>query len=200
MDKPASLSTFSMKYPIWDRIFMVFPLVIVGTKEVDGSYDFAPKHMAMPMSWEDHFGFVCTPRHNTYQNAKREGAFTVSYPNPAQWIEASLSASPRSEDGHKHSLEMVETFPAEQVDGVLVADAYLHFECELDRIVDDFAENSLIVGKIVATHADSEMLRSVEQDDQELIYNHPLLSYLNPGRFAEIKETMAFPFPKGMKK
>jgi len=200
MDKPASLSTFTMKYPIWDRIFMVFPLVIVGTKEADGGYDLAPKHMAMPMSWEDHFGFVCTPRHNTYQNAKREGAFTVSYPNPAQWMEASLSASPRSEDGHKHSLEMVETFPAETVDGVLVADGYLYFECELDRIVDDFAENSLIVGKIVATHADSEMLRSVEQDDQELIYNHPLLSYLNPGRFAEIKETMAFPFPKGMKK
>ncbi len=200
MDKPASLSTFTMKYPIWDRVFMVFPLVIVGTKEVDGGYDLAPKHMAMPMSWEDHFGFVCTPRHNTYQNAKREGAFTVSYPNPAQWIQASLSASPRSDDGQKHSLELVETFPAETVDGVLVADGYLYFECELDRIIDDFAENSLIVGKIVATHADSEMLRSVEQDDQELIYNHPLLSYLSPGRFAEIKETMTFPFPKGMKK
>ncbi len=200
MKKPANLSTFSMKYPIWDRIFMVFPLVIVGTKEADGGYDLAPKHMAMPMSWKDHFGFVCTPRHNTYHNAKREGAFTVSYPNPTQWLQTSLTAEPRSEDGQKHSLELIETFPAETVDGVLVKDGYLHFECELDRIVDDFDENSLIVGKIVATHADSSMLRSVEQDDQELIFNHPLLSYLHPGRFAEIKETMAFPFPKGMKK
>ena len=200
MDKPANLSTFSMKYPIWDRVFMVFPLVIVGTKEADGSYDLAPKHMAMPMSWENHFGFVCTPQHNTYHNAKREGAFTVSYPNPSQWIQASLTASPRCEDGQKHSLELIETFPAETVDGVLVKDGYLHLECELDRIVDDFDANSLIVGKIVAAHADTSMLRSEEQDDQELIFNNPLLSYLHPGRFAEIKETMAFPFPKGMKK
>lgn len=200
MDKPANLSTFSMKYPIWDRVFMVFPLVIVGTKEADGDYDLAPKHMAMPMSWENHFGFVCTPRHGTYQNAKREGVFTVSYPNPEQWIQASLSAAPRSEDGHKHSVDLIETFPAETVDGVLVKDAYLHFECELDRVIDDFDENSLIVGKIIAAHADTSMLRSEEHDDQELIFNNPLLSYLHPGRFAEIKQTMAFPFPKGMKK
>ena len=200
MKKPSNLSSFSMKYPIWDRIFMVFPLVIVGTKEEDGSYDLAPKHMAMPMSWQNHFGFVCTPRHGTYHNAKREGAFTVSYPNPSQWLQTSLTASPRCDDGHKHALDLVETFPSEVVDGVLVADGYLYFECELDRIIDDFDVNSLIVGKIVATHVDSNSLRSVEQDDQELIFNNPLLSYLNPGRFAEIKTTMAFPFPKGMKK
>jgi len=200
MDKPANLSTFSMKYPIWDRVFMVFPLVIVGTKEADGDYDLAPKHMAMPMGWGNHFGFVCTPRHGTYQNAKREGVFTVSYPYPEQWIQASLSAAPRSEDGHKHSVDLIETFPAETVDGVLVKDAYLHFECELDRVIDDFDENSLIVGKIIAAHADTSMLRSEEHDDQELIFNNPLLSYLHPGRFAEIKQTMAFPFPKGMKK
>lgn len=200
MSKPENLSSFSMKYPIWDRIFMAFPLVIVGTREEDGSYDLAPKHMAIPMSWENHFGFVCTPRHGTYHNVKREGVFTVSYPNPSQWLQASLTASPRSEDGHKHALELVETFPAEVVDGVLVVDSYLYFECELDRVIDDFAENSLIVGKIIAAHADSDMLRSDEQDDQELIYEHPILSYIHPGRFSEIKQTVTFPFPKGMKK
>ncbi len=200
MSKPANLNTFSMKYPIWDRMFMVFPLIIVGTKEEDGSYDLAPKHMAMPMSWENYFGFVCTPRHNTYHNAKREGVFTVSYPNPSQWLQTSLTASPRCEDGQKHALELVETFPADTVDGVLVADAYLYFECELNRVIDNFGTNSLIVGKILSAHIDASALRSEEQDDQELIFNHPLVTYLHPGRFAEIKETMTFPLPKGMKK
>ena len=200
MQKPSSLADLSLKSPPWDRVFMVFPLVIVGTKEEDGSFDLAPKHMAMPLSWENHFGFVCTPRHGTYHNAKREGVFTVSYPNPSQWLQASLTASPRCEDGHKHALELVETFPAETVDGVLVSDGYLYFECELERIIDGFDDNSLIVGRIVAAHADESVIRSVEQDDQELIYNHPLLGYLHPGRFAEIRESMAFPFPKGMKK
>ena len=32
--------------------------------------------MAMPMSWKNHFGFVCTPRHNTYQNIQRSGQFS----------------------------------------------------------------------------------------------------------------------------
>ena len=200
MQKPSNLSSFSSKSHIWDRVFMVFPLVIVGTKEAGEDYDLAPKHMAMPVSWENHFGFVCTPRHGTYHNIKREGVFTVSYPNPSQWMQASLTASPRCDDGHKHALDLIETFPAEKVDGVLVADSYLYFECELDRIVDDFGVNSLIVGKIVTTHVAESALRSAEQDDQEVIFNQPLLSYLHPGRFAEIKQSLAFPFPKGMKK
>ena len=33
---------------LWQRVFAVAPLVLVGTKEGDG-YNFAPKHMAMPL-------------------------------------------------------------------------------------------------------------------------------------------------------
>jgi len=39
--------------PIWERFFWVAPLVLVGTLEVDGSHDLAPKHMAMPMGWKN---------------------------------------------------------------------------------------------------------------------------------------------------
>lgn len=200
MKKPSNLSSFSSDPPIWDRVFMVFPLVIVGTREKDGSYDQAPKHMAMPLSWQNHFGFVCTPRHSTYHNAKREGVFTVSYPKPSQWLQTALTASPRCEDGQKHALEVIETFPADSLDGEFVANGYLYFECELDRIIDDFDVNSLIVGRIVKTHVDNNALRAADQDDQDLLYNFPLLSYLHPGRFCEIRETTTFPFPKGMKK
>jgi len=63
--------------PIWERFFTVAPLVVVGTREEDGSYDLAPKHMATPMGWQNYIGFVCTPRHRTYHNVRRERAFTV---------------------------------------------------------------------------------------------------------------------------
>ena len=43
------LVELDMNLPIWDRFFWVAPLVLVGTMESDGSYDLAPKHMAMPM-------------------------------------------------------------------------------------------------------------------------------------------------------
>ncbi len=44
--------------PIWDRFYLVHPLVIIGTVESDGTIDLAPKHIAGPVSWENHFGFI----------------------------------------------------------------------------------------------------------------------------------------------
>ena len=37
---------------VWERVFTVAPLVIVGSKETDGTYDLAPKHMASCSSSE----------------------------------------------------------------------------------------------------------------------------------------------------
>ncbi len=186
--------------PVWDRCFTVAPLVLVGTRDPDGSLDLAPKHMVTPMGWENYFGFVCTPAHSTYRNIERTGQFTVSYPRPSQVLYASLAASPRCDSGDKPVLGAFETFPAEKVDGAFIEDAYLFFECEHHRTYDDFGVNSLITGRIVAASADPRALRASEADDQELIHDSPLLAYLHPGRFASIDVSNAFPFPADMKK
>ncbi len=187
-------------HPIWDAFFSVFPLVIIGTKEND-HYDLAPKHMAMPMSWDNYFGFICTPRHSTYQNIIKNKTFTVSYPKPDQVVLASLAASPRcDEDNGKSLLQALPTKPAHLVDGVFLMDAYLHLECELYRIYDDFGINSLITGKVIGAYVDESYTKKMELDDQSKLNKHPLLSYIHPGRFAEIHNTMAFPFPKNFKK
>jgi flavin reductase (DIM6/NTAB) family NADH-FMN oxidoreductase RutF len=182
--------------PIWERFFTVAPLVLVGTREEDGSYDLAPKHMATPMGWQNYFGFVCTPRHRTYHNVRRERAFTVSYPRPTQVVLASLAASPRIDDA-KPVLGALPTFPARRIDGVFIEDGYLFLECELDRIIDDFGENSLVTGKIVAAHLQESAMRLSDRADEELLSESPLLVYLAPGRFAEVREGPAFPFPSG---
>ncbi len=192
-----TLISLGVEHPVWDRFHQAFPLVVVGSKELDGSYDLAPKHMAMPMSWENHFGFVCSPRHGTYVNAQREGVFTVSYPRPSQVLLASLAAAPRCEGDSKPSLALLETRPATVVDGVLLADAYLHLECETGRIIDDFGENSLITGRVVAALVAEDSVRREDTDDEDLVFNAPLLSYVAPGRYAEISKTYAFPFHTG---
>jgi flavin reductase (DIM6/NTAB) family NADH-FMN oxidoreductase RutF len=188
------IRTLEIDIPIWERFFTVAPLVLIGTKENEG-YDLAPKHMVTPMGWENYFGFVCTPRHRTYQNIQREGVFTVSYPRPTQLVLTSLAAAPRCGDDTKPSLLALPTFSASSVDGVFVTDAYLFLECALDRIVDGFGVNSLITGCIVAAHAHEDILRTSERDDQELIHAAPLLAYLYPGRIARIRESYSFPFP-----
>jgi flavin reductase (DIM6/NTAB) family NADH-FMN oxidoreductase RutF len=193
----SSLVTLPEDAPVWERTFTVNPLVLIGTKERDGDYDLAPKHMAMPMGWENYFGFVCTPRHRTYHNARREGVFTVSYPRPVQVVLASLAAAPRESDGSKLAVDVLPTFPASEVDGLFIEDAYLFLECVLDRISDDFGENSLIVGRIVAAHVREDYLRASERDEQDLIHSSPLLAYLSPGRYASVDKSFSFPFPVG---
>ena len=203
MQSPATtqpLVELDVNEPIWDRFFWVAPLVLVGTREADGSHDLAPKHMAIPMGWQNYFGFVCTPRHHTYSNVKRDGVFTVSYPRPSQLVLTSLAASPRCGEEDKPALSVLPVFPASVVDGVLVDGAYLFLECELDRIVDDFGINSLIVGRIVAARVALDAERMDELEDQALVHDSPLLAYLHPGRFTTIEQSFSFPFPAGMKK
>lgn len=196
----SNLVTLDTKDPIWDRFFMVAPLVLVGTREADGAYDLAPKHMAIPLGWQNYFAFVCTPRHSTYGNVKRTNAFCVSFPTPSQLLITSLAAAPRCDDGNKTALGALATFPATVVDGELLEDGYLYLECEQERIIDGFGENSLIIGSIVAAHVREQALRGAEYDDHDLLRSMPILAYLQPGRFTTISETNAFPFPQGMKR
>lgn len=183
---------------IWNRFFTVAPLVVIGTKE-GSTYDLAPKHMAMPLGHGPYFGFICTPRHSTYHNVKRAGIFTVSFPKPDQVTLASLAASPRceTEENEKIIVNQLPTIPAPNIDALFLADSYLFLSCTFMKIIDGFGDHSLICGKIIDTYVDREYLRISEQDEQEMIAKAPLLAYLADGRFAEIKNTNKFPFPKG---
>ena len=195
MCRMSSIVELDTRSPIWSRFFTVAPLVVVGTLEADGAVDFAPKHMAMPLGWQNYFCFVCSPRHATQRNAQARGQFTVSFPRPDQFVQSSLLASGRAQDGSKPAAAAVPTMPARVVEGALVRDAYLWLECALERVVDGFGENSLIVGEIVAASVDERALRASEADDADLTSAMPLLAYVSPRRFAEISETFSFPFP-----
>jgi len=191
--------SLDMKAPIWNQFYTVAPLAVIGTKEMD-EYDLAPKHMITPLGRENYFGFVCTPKHGTYHNVKKEKVFTVSFPRPNQVILTSLAASPRC--GFKNKMEGIidnlPTFKSQNIDALFVKNAYLYLECELTKIVDGFGEWSLIAGKITNAFVSRDSLRISDGDDQQMIYQAPILAYLPYGRFAEIKDTLAFPYPEGM--
>lgn len=182
---------------LWQRIFTVAPLVIVGSKEASGEANLAPKHMAMPLGLTRYFSFVCSPRHATYHNIRRHGFFTVSYPRLGEVVYTSLAAAPRDDAQSKPGLGSLPIFPASRVDGVLVEGCYLYLECQLDRVLDDFDGYSLIIGKIVAAAAAEAALRQQDLDGADHIFQFPLLAYLHPGRIGEIRQSTAFPLPEG---
>lgn len=190
------LVSLALKRPIWDRVFTVAPLIIVGTREESG-FDFAVKHLALPLGWDNRFGFVCTPRHHTYQNAAREGTFTVTFPRPSSVVQTSLTASPRCDDDTKPAIELLETFDSETIDGRYVADGYLYLGCKLERIIDGFGENSLITGTIVEVLVRRCALRRSEIEDRTILAEEPLLAYVSPGYFTKVKTVQAFPFAEG---
>lgn len=197
---PNELVTLETDRPVWERCFTVAPLIVVGTREGD-DWNLAPKHMATPLGHEGHFGFVCTPEHGTYRNAREHEAFTVSFPRPDGVVVSSLAATPRcGQDGDQPVLDGISTFPAVEVDAPLLEDAYLWLECRLDRIVDGFGDSSLVAGRVVTAHAREGSMRVAGGDDQGRIHRHPLLAFVSPDRWAEIRETEAFPFPEGFRR
>jgi flavin reductase (DIM6/NTAB) family NADH-FMN oxidoreductase RutF len=205
--RPAGRSEFetetvdlSLDGPLWERVFTVAPLVLVGTREPDGSYDLAPKHLALPLGWRNRFGFVCTPRHATYSNARRERVFTVSFPHHLQVVQAGLAAERREADGSKPSLAALPTFPARAVDGVLVHGCYLFLECEVERVLDGLDDAAFVIGTIVAAAAREDALRGPDRDDAELLRRVSPVVYLSPGRFAATRESYSFPFPASFRR
>jgi flavin reductase (DIM6/NTAB) family NADH-FMN oxidoreductase RutF len=194
------LVTLQPDQSFFETLYTAAPLVIVGTREPDGSADLAPKHMAIPLGWSDHFGFVCTPEHGTYQNIEQTGVFTISYPRPEDILDASLAAAPRDDEDSKPTLAAIETADGDAVDAPAVANAYGVLECELDRIVDGFGRAGLVAGTVVAKHVHADAYRHDDVEPEALLQRAPVLAHLYPDRFAEVSETRAFPFPEGFKR
>jgi flavin reductase (DIM6/NTAB) family NADH-FMN oxidoreductase RutF len=197
MDTATGISHYvplGLDTPLWERFYTVAPLVLIGTLEVDGSPDIAPKHLAMPMSWRSLFGFVCSPSHATYRNTVATEAFTVGFPSPDLVLHASLAAAPRDADGVKPTLEMMSLSPAQLVDGVLVDGCPVQLECRLERVIDELDDNALLVGRVVAAYASQRALRALDPDDDAVV---PLLAYVHPGRVATVHATKPFPYHRG---
>lgn len=187
---------------IWSRCYSVHSLVVVGSTEEDGNYNFAPKHMAMPLGFGPYFGFMGTPRKMTYRNIKREQAFTVSYPKPEQVVISSLTASRREEDNTLPIIENIPTTEAQKISGKFIANSYFQLECKLHEIMGKFGEWEIVVGEVVAAYVQEGTIREQGDDanPDELLQQNPILAYLHPDRFSVINESNAFPFPKDFKR
>ncbi len=187
----------NVKESIWEHFYTVAPLVVIGSKENKG-FDLAPKHMATPLGFSDFFGFVCTPRHNTYHNIKKHLRFSVSFVKPDQILLSSLAATPRSavKDFPEEVTNQIPTVTVESGESIFIKGSYVMLECSLYKIIDGFDDYSLITGRIerAMVHKDYKIVS--DEGHQKQIYDNPLLVYIAQGRFASIKETLSYPYPK----
>lgn len=192
-DLPSPLVSLELEPPIWDRFFTVAPLVVVGTRNADGSYDLYTTHRGYPLGPTNLFAFLGPPDATATANAVRERAFAVSFLSPQQVVEASIAAAGTDEGGSHPLLAEIPTFPAQRIDARLLTNARVFLECRLERIVEDLGGSMLVVGSIVAAHVDHESRRMSDRDDYDLLRHNPLLAFVAPGRVAAIEQTDAFP-------
>ena len=189
--------SLNVKESIWEHFYTVAPLVVIGSKEEQG-FDLAPKHMATPLGFSDFFGFVCTPRHNTYHNIKKHLRFSVSFVKPDQILLSSLAAMPRCavKDFPQEITNQIPTITLNNEASIFVKDSYVMLDCSLHKIIDGFDDYSLITGKIEQAMVHKNYKIVSDEGHQKQIYDHPLLAYIAQGRFASIKETLSYPYPK----
>ena len=189
--------SLNVKESIWEHFYTVAPLVVIGSKEEQG-FDLAPKHMATPLGFSDFFGFVCTPRNNTYHNIKKHLRFSVSFVKPDQILLSSLAAMPRCavKDFPQEITNQIPTITLNNEASIFVKDSYVMLDCSLHKIIDGFDDYSLITGKIEQAMVHKNYKIVSDEGHQKQIYDHPLLAYIAQGRFASIKETLSYPYPK----
>jgi len=201
-DKKSTMIEIDLDQDVWSRCYTVHSLVVIGSKEEDATYNFAPKHMAMPLGFSNHFAFMGTPRKSTYRNIERQKEFTVSFPKPSQIIVSSLTATRREDDDSKPVLDQIPTVSAKIVDGKFLEDSYFQLECTLKECIGKFGEWEIVVGEIVAARVQKEAARNIGNgmDEGKQIFNSPLLAYLHPDRFSVIKESNTFPYPNEFKR
>ncbi len=189
--------SLDVKESIWEHFYTVAPLVVIGTKE-DNGFDLAPKHMVTPLGFSDFFVFVCTPRHKTYHNIKKDLRFSVSFVKPDQILLSSLAAIPRCSvtNFSKDITDQIPTVMNKEHTSIFIEDSYVMLDCRLHKIIDGFDDYSLITGKVEKAMVHKNYKIISDKDQQKQIYDHPLLAYIAQGRFASIKETLKYPYPK----
>ena len=164
------LVTLGQDWPVWDRVFTVNPLVLIGTRERERWIRPRPQAHGVPHGLGELLRVRLHPAPRDLPQRQARGRLHRQLSEADAGRPREPGGITQRERRFQASLYALPTFPASEVDGVFIQDAYLFLECVLDRIVDDFGENSLIAGRVVAAHVSEDYLRASERDDNDLIH------------------------------
>lgn len=132
------------------------PVSIVVVKDVNGKYNpmsaawtmftsIEPRMMAISIGFERY----------TYELMRNQKEFVISYPSIRMEEEVRFFGSESGRDRDKLKVLGTPTQPAKMIDGLLLAEASLNFECILkDSLVT--GDHMIFSGEVVATHVHTE--------------------------------------------
>jgi len=166
-------------------------IVLVTTLSPDGMPNVAPKTQAAPVGRRNFWSFACTPSHHTHKYIEAGGEFVINIPGPELIKNISLAARRFALDEDEIRGSELTAMPSREVSPPSIAECRVHLECRLHRIVEGLGEDSLIIGRVVAASADSDII----DPSPDSLQRHPLLVYVYPDHWTMVKEAERFRFP-----
>ena len=141
------LVEISTEAPIWERFFTVAPLVLVATKRAATT---TSRRSISPCRSAGRTTSASSAARRTrrHRNLEAHPEFTVSFPRGRPDRQSSLlAAGSRLDDRSKPTLAPFRSSRPARWTACSSRAAALYLECALERVIDGFGENSLIVGR-----------------------------------------------------
>lgn len=157
-----------MKEEVRGNILNPLPVALVGAL-VDGKPNYLVIGYISPFNFGKHVFFSLFKKRYTRTGILENMTFSVNIPSISLLDETQLCGSKSGRDYDKSSL--FETFFGELKTAPMIRECPLNMECKVEQIL-DYDLNEGIIGKVVKSYADSNILVDGNLDIREV---HPII-------------------------
>ena len=180
---PKGLSQLQEKNWKRDMSMIIKPVVIISTLSREGIPNAALKTNFMNVSALEEVAFSCWPEHDTHRNIVETKEFVVNVPSEGIIEQAMVTAVDFPRNVNEIEKAGLTAIPSEKVKPPRIKECKLHLECRLK-----WHRENIIVGEVVATSADEDLLQGSIEERQMKLGQTFLVGARTYGKIGEIRE------------
>lgn len=129
---------------------------VIIAKDSEGKYNPVVVGWIMPVSMKPAmWAFSLAKGRHSLDAIRYAKTFTISFPSAAMAEAATFYGTHSGADTDKFAQHPVPTEEASAIDSLLLSDAVVNLECELER-EEELGDCVLVVGKVVASHMNDD--------------------------------------------
>lgn len=155
---------FSDNYKLLIGSILPRPIAVVGTKNVDGSFNLAPFSFFTGVSAKPFIVAFCpmvrtkdSSRKDTLINIEREKEFTINFCNEANYEKINMASTELPYGESEFSFAGLNALPSQTIKAPRLQESPIQFECILRDILSygkEAGSGSLVTGEVKLIHVD----------------------------------------------
>lgn len=144
-----------MKKEYDGNLLSPLPVALIGTV-VDGRPNYCVVGYISPFDFGRHVFLSLYKKRHTSRGVRENRAFSVNLPSEDLLAEVNICGSKSGRDVDK--AELFETFYGDLAAAPMITECPLNMACEVAQVL-DYDPNEGIIGRVVASYVDEELLR-----------------------------------------